>query len=330
MAEILFELQKDGIQKRVLYGAKDSLPSFPDGAKAIFHYCTMKVDEEKTVLDDSKHSEKPMELIFGKKFKLEVWEKLLKTMRVKEVAEFTCERKHTSLYPVVAKSLRDISKGKAHGHAHTGGSCCGMMAMANHGLGYPDLDLLVKDPQPLVFRLELLDLILPEQYEKESWSLNESEKLESIPILKTQGNEAYGRKKYEEAAERYGQALTRLEDLMLMEKPGDKEWHKLDDMKRPLLLNFSQCKLLTHDYYPVITHTSDVLTREPDNVKALFRRAKAHAAVWNVKEAQEDFSKVNELDPSLENAIKKELSALENKVKNKNNQEKSRLKGMFS
>ena len=34
-----------------------------------------------------------MELIFGKKFKLEVWEKLLKTMKVKEVAEFTCDMK---------------------------------------------------------------------------------------------------------------------------------------------------------------------------------------------------------------------------------------------
>ena len=46
--------------------------------------------------------------------------------------------------------------------------------------------------------------------------MNESEKLESIPLLKTQGNEAYGHKKYAEAAERYGQALTRIEDLMLM------------------------------------------------------------------------------------------------------------------
>ena len=65
--------------------------------QAIFHYRTMKTDDERTVLDDSRHSDKPMELIFGKKFKLEVWEKLLKTMKVKEVAEFTCEMKVTKL-----------------------------------------------------------------------------------------------------------------------------------------------------------------------------------------------------------------------------------------
>lgn len=61
--------------------------------QATFHYRTMKADEDRTVLDDSRHTGKPMELIFGKKFKLEVWEKLLKTMKVKEVAEFTCDIK---------------------------------------------------------------------------------------------------------------------------------------------------------------------------------------------------------------------------------------------
>lgn len=39
-------------------------------------------------MDDSKAINKPMELIIGKQFKLEVWETLLKTMRVKETAEF--------------------------------------------------------------------------------------------------------------------------------------------------------------------------------------------------------------------------------------------------
>ncbi|XP_005096150.1 AH receptor-interacting protein [Aplysia californica] len=328
MAEAFFQLQKEGILKKVVYGGEGDVPSFPDGAKAVFHYRTMKTDEERTLLDDSKHTSKPMELIFGKKFKLEVWEILLKTMKVKEVAEFTCDIKHTAVYPLVAKSLRDIAKGHTE---HKGSShCCGMMALADHGMGYADLDELVKKPQSLVFVLELLELILPEQYEKESWSMNEAEKLESIPRLRTAGNDAYRRKEYEEAAGKYGQALAMLEDLMLQEKPGEEEWHHLDDMKRPLLLNFCQCKLLTEDFYPVITHTSDVLQREPDNVKALFRRAKAHAAVWNVKEAQEDFVRVTTLDASLEGAVKKELAKLDQKVKVKDEQEKSRLKGMFS
>ncbi|XP_059171715.1 AH receptor-interacting protein-like [Physella acuta] len=328
MAENFYQLQKEGIFKKIIYAGDGIVPSFPDGAKATFHYRTTKADEEKTLLDDSKHTGKPMELIFGKKFKLEVWEKLLKTMTVKEVAEFTCDTKHAAVYPVVAKSLRDIFKGKTT-HSHTS-HCCGMMALSEQGMGYSDLDELMKSPQPLVFTLELLTLELPEQFEQESWSMNEKEKLESVPKLREAGNEAYSKKNYEEAANKYAQALGMLEDLMLQEKPGDEDWKRLDEMKRPLLLNYSQCKLLTHDYYPVITHTTDVLERDPDNIKALFRRGKAHAAVWNLKEAQKDFARVVELDSSLESAVKKELSSLEQRIKQKEQTEKTLLKGMFS
>ena len=53
-----------------------------------FHYKTTKCDEERTVIDDSHKYDKPMEIILGKKFKLEVWELCLKTMLPTEVAEF--------------------------------------------------------------------------------------------------------------------------------------------------------------------------------------------------------------------------------------------------
>jgi hypothetical protein len=43
------------------------------------------VNEDHTLLDDSRGWAKPMELIFGKKFKLECWELALRTMRLGEV-----------------------------------------------------------------------------------------------------------------------------------------------------------------------------------------------------------------------------------------------------
>jgi hypothetical protein len=46
------------------------------------------VDEDHTLLDDSRGWAKPMELIFGKKFKLECWELALRTMRLGEVRKF--------------------------------------------------------------------------------------------------------------------------------------------------------------------------------------------------------------------------------------------------
>jgi len=56
-----------------------------------FRYQTRLCDDATTVLDDSRKDEKPMEIIFGKKFKLEVWETCLKSMRVDEVASFVVD-----------------------------------------------------------------------------------------------------------------------------------------------------------------------------------------------------------------------------------------------
>lgn len=66
-----------------------------------------------------------------------------------------------------------------------------------------------------------------------------------------------------------------------------------------------------------------------DNVKAYFRRAKAHIAAWNPKEAKEDLEKVMELDHSLEGLAKKELARLEEMQKNKDLQDKEKLKKLF-
>ncbi len=65
-------------------------------------------------------------------------------------------------------------------------------------------------------------------------------------------------------------------------------------------------------------------------MKAFYKRAKAHAAVWNETEARADFAKVLELDPSLEPSVAKELRAMEDRIRTKEKEEKSRYKGLFN
>lgn len=67
-----------------------------------------------------------------------------------------------------------------------------------------------------------------------------------------------------------------------------------------------------------------------DNVKAYFKRAKAHAAVWNAAEAQADFAKVLQLDPSLGPVVSRELRNLETRLRQKDDEDKIRFKGIFS
>lgn len=69
------------------------MPDPAYGPQATFHYRTLHSDEEGAVLDDSRVCGKPMELIVGKKFKLPVWETILCTMRVGEIAQFHCDVK---------------------------------------------------------------------------------------------------------------------------------------------------------------------------------------------------------------------------------------------
>ena len=80
-----------------------------------FHFVARRLNDEKTVLDDSRQWAKPMELIFGKKFKLECWELAVRTMRRGEVASFTTRRVYTHSYPLVAKTLRDTYGPKKKG-----------------------------------------------------------------------------------------------------------------------------------------------------------------------------------------------------------------------
>lgn len=67
-----------------------------------------------------------------------------------------------------------------------------------------------------------------------------------------------------------------------------------------------------------------------DNVKAYFKRGKAHAAVWNEAEARDDFDKVIKLDPSLETSVAKELRAMEDRIREKQKEEKGRYKNLFN
>ena len=55
------------------------------------------------------------------------------------------------------------------------------------------------------------------------------------------------------------------------EKPHDDEWLELRIQKVPLLLNYSQCKLLMNEFYPVIEHCSEVLEIDPGKIKLNYK-----------------------------------------------------------
>lgn len=325
-------IENGKIRKEILQQGTERIDPEND-TKVKFYYRTTKKDG--TLLDDNKPSGESLELVYGKQFKLEVWEECLKTMKLHEVAKFSVDVDLLGVYPLVAKSLRDIAKGKVksgcsdHDHGETGHRCCGMQAMMEKGLGYPDLDELMKTSEPLDFTLELVEVLRPGSYEKDSWAMDETEKRSSIPQLHEEGNHLYKKQKYVEAADRYSRALGLLEELMGREQPESPEWKTLDTVRDPLLLNYVQCQLILGHPNEAIEHASTILEKDPTNVKARYRRAKAHVMAWNPKEARDDFAKALELDGSLEGAVQKDLKQLDNLQKQRDIEDRERMRHLF-
>lgn len=107
------------------------------------------------------------------------------------------------------------------------------------------------------------------------------------------------------------------------------EWNDLAKLKVPVLLNYAQCRLLAQDFYAVIEHCNEILQLDPKNVKALFRRAKAHVGAWSPQEARDDFLQAAELDTSLKAVIQKELKAIERLQHQRDLEDKKRLQALF-
>ncbi|XP_061454767.1 aryl-hydrocarbon-interacting protein-like 1 [Rhineura floridana] len=326
--EETYLLNMKGVKKKILHGGYGELPDFKDGSKVTFHFQTLKDNFERTVIDDSREAGIPMEIIVGKMFKIEVWETLLTSMRIGEVAEFWCDAVHTGMYALVSKAMRKIAEDKdpLEGQKH----CCGMGNMFDyHSTGYTDLDELQRTPQPLIFIMELFKVEDPSSYKRDTWAMNNEEQLSAVPKLHTEGNCLVLSRKFKEAAEKYQEAVICLCNVQAKEKPWDEDWLKLENLITPLVLNYCQCQLELGEYYEVLEHTTDLLQKNNENVKAYFKRAKAHAAIWNDQEARTDFLRAAQLDPSLAATVRKELKLLGERIRRKHVEDRKRYQDLF-
>ncbi|KAF6732436.1 Aryl-hydrocarbon-interacting protein-like 1 [Oryzias melastigma] len=257
--EQTYLLNYPGVKKKILAGGQGPMPHFPPGAKLVFHFQTLLDNFERTVIDDSRLADRPPEIFVGKMFKMEVWETLLTSMRVGEVAEFWCDAIHTGLYPIVSKGMRLIAQGKdpLEGQKHM----CGMGNLFHyHSTGFPELDEIMRNPQPLIFIMELLQVGDPMSYHRESWMMEKDEKLQTVPILHMQGNALVKQKQYREAASKYKEAVLLLKVVQSREMPGDADYINLGRMIVPLELNYCQCMLELEEYYENVLRD---ITSEP-------------------------------------------------------------------
>lgn len=122
---------------------------------------------------------------------------------------------------------------------------------------------------------------------QDSWELEASEKETLARQEHARGTELFRAGNPEGAARCYGRAL-RL--LLTLPPPGSPE-------QTVLHANLAACQLLLGQPHLAAQSCNRVLEREPEHLKALYRRGVAQAALGNLEKATADLKKVLAVDP---------------------------------
>eukprot|EP00043_Microstomoeca_roanoka_P017269 m.179894 g.179894 ORF g.179894 m.179894 type:complete len:190 (-) comp16605_c0_seq5:129-698(-) len=164
------------------------------GDKAVIHFKAMN-NSTGAVLDDTREMfTGPFELRIGKKFLIDEWETVVKSMTIGERCAFDASDDAVQVYPQLARVLRKESEKKhaeAHGHEyHDAGPTHGCFHHVAHDLH--NTDLLELGPGLLSMEFELLSVIKSDTFEKEIWEMSLAEKLAEMPKLKVNQRKEMG------------------------------------------------------------------------------------------------------------------------------------------
>ncbi|KAH7289437.1 hypothetical protein KP509_30G001700 [Ceratopteris richardii] len=150
---------------------------------------------------------------------------------------------------------------------------------------------LVPPNSTLFYEVELVEF----EKEKESWDMNNAEKIEAAGKKKEEGNTLFKLGKYVRAAKKYDKAAKLIEyDSAFSED--EKKQAKV--LKVVCSLNNAACKLKTKDFKEATKLCTKVLELESQNVKALYRRAQSYVETADFDLAELDIKKALEIDPS--------------------------------
>jgi FK506-binding protein 4/5 len=174
----------------------------------------------------------------------------------------------------------------------------------------------------VIYEIELVSFVK----EKESWDLNNAEKLEAAGKKKEEGNALFKSGKYARASKRYEKAAKSIEfDSSFSDE--EKKESKL--LKISCNLNNAACKLKLKDYKEAEKLCTKVLELDGKNVKALYRRAQAYINLADLDLAEIDIKKALEIDPGNRD-VKMEYKTLKEKVKEYNRKDKQLYSKMFA
>jgi|EP01033_Poteriospumella_lacustris_P002230 peptidylprolyl isomerase len=153
---------------------------------------------------------------------------------------------------------------------------------------------------------------------KEKWEYTTQEKIIEATKLKESGTAAFKEKNYEKALSDYTEAA----DLV---EVGDGTL----ELYLACKLNCAQACINLTDYASAVTHASEVLKKDPQNVKALYRRGLSRNHLGLSEEALTDLNEALVHDPENK-AVKLEVAKAKKAIAEANKKTKAIFSNFFS
>ncbi|KAK1943122.1 Peptidyl-prolyl cis-trans isomerase FKBP65 [Phytophthora citrophthora] len=153
--------------------------------------------------------------------------------------------------------------------------------------------------------------------EQKLMDMTTKEKLTACDEFRVLGNLFFRHGQYQRAAFHYHKALVYFEYVFT---DTDEEEAEADALKLKLLLNFAACRLKTLHLDDAVHHVNQALEIDPENVKALYRRAQAYRLKDEFDLAQKDISqaiehsKAGEKTQSADSLLMQEKKLLQTKM----------------
>ncbi|KJE89319.1 FK506-binding protein [Capsaspora owczarzaki ATCC 30864] len=161
---------------------------------------------------------------------------------------------------------------------------------------------------------------------KDIWDMSDAEKVETANVTKEKGSTLFRESKFRAAEKKYLAALKLVEsDFSFTEE----QKAAVSKLRVASNSNLAAVQLKGSKWAEAIKSASKVLEIEPNNVKALFRRAQAEHRSGDLELALADLAAASKLEPS-DAAIRAETTAVQNKVQAQKNKEKALYSKMFA
>ncbi|CAM9548458.1 unnamed protein product, partial [Heterosigma akashiwo] len=187
---------------------------------------------------------------------------------------------------------------------------------SDYGYGESPPPGIITAGATLLFDCELLGF---SPKKKEKWDMSDEEKTSEAARLKAEGTELFKEKKYGEAADKYIEAAEYTEDC---------ESDEADTLFTTSNLNAAQCYLSLKNYADAAAKAGEVIKKDPDNLKALYRRGLARLKMGLTAEAKTDLMAAYKLD-NANKEVRRALQELKLALAEAKKREKAAFGGLF-